>query len=374
MWTLVILLVCGAVAALGVVAFGIRARNMHYWLGSYIAQRAQRRRPIPPGTTLYVCVADHYEPYGGGASREKAHARVRRWLDTYPEIASRHADSDGRRPCHTMFYPIEEYDPELLDGLARLTRDGYADVDVHFHHDNDNAASLAKSLTGFVRTLRDRHGLLRTEGGREPWCFVHGNWALDNSRPDGRWCGVDNELQVLVETGCRVDYTLPSAPSDTQTSKINSIYFARGRPGHRKSHDTGRDVDVGRWGSDDELLIVQGPLGLNWRQRKFGLIPKIENAEISADAPPSALRARLWPKLAPRLAGAPEHIFLKLHTHGTEDDTMEELLGGGLERMWTALEADFRDRPGYRLRYVSAWEMYDIIRTLATGARRGAAA
>jgi len=45
---------------------------------------------------------------------------------------------------------------------------------------------------------------------------------------------------------------------------------------------------VGQWGAPDELLLVQGPLGLNWRRRKLGLVPKIENAEISADAPPTA--------------------------------------------------------------------------------------
>jgi hypothetical protein len=358
----------GIISAVALFAYAIRARNMQYWLSSYIAQRALRRRPIEPGTTLYVCVADHYEPYGGGASREKAHARVQRWMDTYPVIAGRHTDSVGRHPCHTFFYPIEEYDPVLLDSLADLTRRGFGDVDVHYHHDGDTAEKLRVAVNGFLQTLRTRHGLLREESGTTPWCFVHGNWALDNSRPDGRWCGVDNEIQVLVETGCRVDFTLPSAPSDTQTRKINSIYFARGVPGKRKSHDSGRDAAVGRWGADDELLMVQGPLGLNWRQRKLGLIPKIENAEISADAPPSDIRAKLWPRLAPRLDGAPQHIFLKLHTHGTEDDTMQELLGGGLERMWNALEADFRDRPGYQLRYVSAWEMYDIIRKLATGA------
>ena len=30
------------------------------------------------------------------------------------------------------------------------------------------------------------------------YAFVHGNWALDNSRPDGRWCGIDAELPRLL--------------------------------------------------------------------------------------------------------------------------------------------------------------------------------
>lgn len=75
--------------------------------------------------------------------------------------------------------------------------------------------------------------------------FIHGNWALGNSRPDGRCCGVNNELNVLRETGCYADFTLPSFPSPTQTRKINSIYYAVNRPERPKAHDTGRDVGTG---------------------------------------------------------------------------------------------------------------------------------
>jgi hypothetical protein len=49
---------------------------------------------------------------------------------------------------------------------------------------------------------------------------------------------------------------------------------------------------------------------------------------------------------------------------------MGMLLGGGFEALWRALEAGVRDRPGYQLRYVTAWEMYCAIRDLA--APRGA--
>lgn len=357
-----------ALAGLVVVFAGVRARNMHYWLGSYLRRvRPGPRRNMVASTVVYVAVADHYEPYGGKASREVAHRRLQRWVDTYPRIAGEHRDTGGRHPCHTFFYPIEEYDPEVLDALADLTRRGFGDVDVHYHHDNDTAEGLRAALLGFTRTLRERHGLLRDGDtpGEIPYTFVHGNWALDNSRPDGRWCGVDNELAVLTETGCKADFTLPSAPSDTQTGKINSIYFARGCTGKRKSHDTGRDLEVGQWGAPDELLLVQGPLGLNWRRRKLGLIPKIENAEISADAPPTAERVPLWFEYAPRIRGAERHVFIKLHTHGAEDETLEALLGGGLSNMWTELERNFRDRNGYELRYVSCWEMYIQIRALA---------
>jgi hypothetical protein len=291
-------------------------------------------------------------------------------MQKYPLIAAQHRDSEGRHPLHSFFYPLEEYDPALLDQLADLTRRRLGDVEVHYHHDNDTAAGLRTALDGFATTLRQRHGLLRDgPDGKPAWCFIHGNWALDNSRPDGRWCGVDNELQVLVDAGCQVDYTMPSAPSDTQTRIINSIYLSRGRPGQRKSHDHGRRLAVGTKIEPGELLLIQGPLGFNFSARKLGLIPRIENGEISADCPPTPERVRLWLQYAPCVVGAEKHVFLKLHTHGAVDDTSMALLDGGLQTMWSALEAQIRDRPGCRLRYVSAWEMQQIVRSLAAGAR-----
>lgn len=367
MWIAIVLV--GLVVAAVFAAYVVRSRNMHYWLGSYIRQGGARSQGLQPGTTVYVAVADHFEPFGGGASRETAYERMHAWHEKYPLVASRHADSHGRPPQHTYFYPIEEYDEGVLDQLADLVKRGFGDVDVHYHHDGDTAEGLRSALLNFNQTLRERHGLLREadSSGRIPYCFVHGNWALDNSRPDGRWCGVDNELDVLVETGCVADFTLPSAPSDTQTGIINSIYFAKGRDGCRKSHDTGRPVQIGEWCRDKELLLVQGPLGLNWNSRKLGIVPRIENAEISADARPTSHRVALWSRLAPRLGNNCQHVFIKLHTHGAEDPTLDALLNGGLDLMWTELERQYRDKPGVTLRYVTAWEMYEIIRSLAEG-------
>jgi hypothetical protein len=51
--------------------------------------------------------------------------------------------------------------------------------------------------------LHQRHGLLRKDPvtGQVLYAFIHGNWALCNSRPDGRWCGVKEEIKILLETG-----------------------------------------------------------------------------------------------------------------------------------------------------------------------------
>lgn len=362
-WFLVALVAAGA-AAWGVRSV-LRSRNMHLWIGSYL--RHARRVPQSGRIThVHFAFCDHYEPYWRKADTATARQRVQRWLDRYPVIAGAHKDSDGRSPRHSFFYPEEEYDEQILDGLAAMCRQGYGDIEVHLHHDNDTAENLAATLGRFTRTLHERHGMLRRDPktGQLLYAFIHGNWALDNSRPDGRWCGVDNELQVLVNTGCRVDMTMPSAPSDTQTAKINAIYFAKGCPGHRKSHDQGRDAAVGDWAREGELLLVQGPLMLNWRDRKLGLMPRIESSEISADCPPTADRVALWEEAGITVRGAEDHLFIKVHTHGAEERTAQALLEGGFEHLWSELERRFRDRPGYALHYVSAWEMYEKIHSL----------
>jgi len=350
----------------------MRSRNVHLWLPGWFRHQLHRPRRPAGVRHLYFCVADHYEPYWGGAGKETARAIVRDWATRYQEIAVGHCDSSGQAPQHTYFYPQEEYDPRILDLLGDLARRGLGDVEVHLHHDNDTAARLAEKLSVFTQVLHRQHGLLRRDpqSGQLRYAFIHGNWALDNSHPDGRWCGVDNELQVLLDTGCRVDMTMPSAPHGTQTSTVNSIYFASGNPGCRKSHDTGRRAEVGAWRRDDELLMIQGPLTLDWGRRKAGVLPRIENGEISADNPPRAPRVRLWADCGISVAGAEEHVFVKVHTHGVQPRAMQALLDGGLHLLWTALEQEFRDSSDWQLHYVTAWQMYETVRGLVRAENR----
>ena len=349
----------------------IRARNMHIWLGSYWrsrGERRRRRRSFP--RHVYFCIADHHEPFGGQRDEALALDRTRRWCAGYRRAIANHCDSDGRPPRHTYFYPAEEYSADVVAMLDALCREGLGELEVHLHHDNDNAANLRKTLLDFVRILHDRHGALRGDpsNGQLLYGFVHGNWALDNSRPDGRWCGVDDELSVLAETGCRFDMTMPSAPSDTQTRKINSLYFSKGRAGCRKSHDDGRDVAVGNWARPGEILMIQGPLGLNWRDARLGVVPRIETGEISFDARPSATRVSLWRELAPAVLGAPDHLFIKAHMHGATERSLRMLFDeGGFDMLWSELERQYRDRDGCRLHYVTAWEMASCIERLARG-------
>ena len=244
---------------------------------------------------MFLCVADHYEPMVGGAPMHVQRERIDRWTQEYPKSVDGIQDSRGRAPQHTFFYPAEVYNPEHIEKLACLCHRGHGDVEIHLHHDNDTAENLRHTLETFKETLFHEHGLLRKNArGQITYGFAHGNWALCNSRPDGRWCGVNNELTVLCQTGCYADFTLPSAPSSTQTDTVNSIYYASDDPPRPKAHNLGIPSRVGAAPANDRLLLIQGPLGLDWGRRKWGVLPRLENGDLRAGFPPTTARLDLW--------------------------------------------------------------------------------
>lgn len=380
-------LACGSLLMiLATITIAVRQRNMQFWLRNYLWPSREERDahgevnrrvrvalnsghiasthevPAEP-IDLFIAICDHYEPRNAGASHEVAINRVDRWCEEYPQRFERFHDSCGRVPQHSFFFPQDEYHPEYLDRLADLCSAGWGDVDVHLHHDGDTADSLREKLESFRDTLFHRHGLLRRDPitGEIVYGFIHGNWALCNCRPDGRWCGVDQELTVLRETGCYADFTLPSAPTDTQTTTINSIYYTTDKPGRRKSHDTGLRARVGQPAPAEHLLMIQGPLELDWSRRKFGLIPRIENADIHASFAPSSARLPLWLRAGVHVLGRPNWLFVKLHTHGCKAGNIDTLLGEPTQRFHESLSNLAAQHPGFRYHYVTAWEMAQLV-------------
>lgn len=360
--------------ALAGVGFGmglwqLRRRGLDRWLIPYLLQaRRRRRQRAGEPVHLLLCIADHYEPKLGSAPPKVAEGRVERWVRDYPRLFGDFRDSDGRPPRHTFFYPAEEYEPEYLDALAGLCRAGFGEVEVHLHHDNDTAEGLREKLLSFKQVLGDRHGLLARDRatGEVAYGFIHGNWALDNSRPDGRWCGVNNELDVLRETGCYADFTLPSAPSPTQTRKINSIYYAVDDPHKPKSHDTGVDVGSGP-APADSLMLIQGPLLFNWGSRKWGLVPRIENGCIQGNQPPTLERLQLWLKARVQVPTRPDWFFVKLHTHGAVETNQRVLLAEPMCQFHQALARRAQEDPHFHYHYVTAREVYNLARAAEAG-------
>ena len=189
-------------------------KKIHPWCVSYSAQslgRAFSGKDRQGLAHIFLCLCDHFEPLWGKADKTAGYERVKRWHEKYPRIASQYHDADGDVPRYTIFYPIEEYQTEYFEMLTDLCRGNYSEVEIHLHHDNDTADNLRRTILDFKKLLVEKYGLLCRDklDGEVKYGFIHGNWALDNSRADGRGGGVNNEIDVLRETGCYADFTMP---------------------------------------------------------------------------------------------------------------------------------------------------------------------
>jgi hypothetical protein len=333
-------------------------RHAELWLAPYVKDRLRRRlSPVKP-TRAWVALCDHYEPLGRSLSVERARAKVAEWRDKWPRIAEdAPRDAAGQRPQYGFFYPQEEYRKDLLDGIAEITRLGVGDVEVHLHHDNERRETFIKKVSEFCRRLSSDHGLLRRIEGRTVFAFIHGNWALDNSRPDGKMCGLNGEIALLRDLGCYADFTMPSLPSPTQGRVVNQIYWCTSNAdGSPRSFDRGIEATVGG-GAHGDLLMITGPLGVRYGER---LMPRMESGEIAGYDLATAARVRRWFDLAPMIGS---DIFVKLYTHGADDRNIDALLNHGLANLFR-LVAEEAERRKIELHWATAWQMYQAVERL----------
>ena len=366
-WLFIVLTLAGA----GFAAFrALRRKNV-----DVIVRASLRARPAHTGGPRHIFfgVVDHFEPFWKNDDDGVARERVRRWRERYPAIAARFRDAGGRAPRHTFFYPAEDYSrsTEYVAMLAEITRLGAGDVEVHLHHNRDTAASMREQLRDFARALREKHGLLHDENGRPVFAFIHGNWVLGNSGQDGAGCGVDNELDVLAEAGCYADFTLPSAPHPSQPPVVNRIYYAAGDRARPRAHFKAIDARLGVSGAAGPL-IVTGPLALNWKQRRRGVLPAIENGDLTGVNPPSPDRVDAWVGAGVSVAGFPRWTFVKTHTHGAQERNSNVLLGdgpGSLPALFADLLARYNDGTRFVLHFSTPWEMYRAVRVLEANDR-----
>jgi len=314
-----------------------------------------------------IAVADHFEPsIAPGTpetytSTDEQERRVEQWCSEYPKAVDRWRDADGRPMLHTYFYPAEQYNKTLVDRLAEHCRSGWGEIEIHLHH-GIRAADTAENTRRVLVEFRDRLarlGCLSRWNGEGPprYAFVHGNWALANSA-GGRACGVDEEMEILAETGCYADLTLPSAPHPAQVTKVNALYECALPLHERAPHRKGRDLVCGR---PPQIfpLIVQGPLGLD-----FGRWPCLENGELTTLHPPTLRRLSLWCRPAISVIGRPDWLFIKLHCHGMNPRDGAAMFGTSLRQF---LEELTKKAPAYRVHFVTAREMVNIILAACDG-------
>ncbi len=332
--------------------------------------------PVHSPVHLIFALADHFEPAIDPVDgyqrvpRSEQERRVEWWCREYPKAAERWRDEEGRPFVHTYFYPAEQYDEGLLAALAEHCRQGWGEIEVHLHHgvfEPDTAENTRRLLTEFRDRLAYRHRCLAVEeGSSQPrYAFVHGNWALANSA--GGWlCGVDSEMQILAETGCYADLTMPaSILSPAQTAKINSLYECALPLDQIAPHRKGRDLTVGR-SPKVFPLMVQGPLVADMRALLRGGKSPVENGEINGSRPMTLERLRLWKRAQIHVAGRPDWLFIKLHCHGMNPTQKDAVAGDSFRKFLDDLIAGAAERKE-TLHFVTAREMANILLAACDG-------
>ncbi len=336
----------------------IKEKNLTNWIAGYGKSLLRRKLVRPPRHRhLLFAICDHYEPlWGKETGHEQGLARVAAWADRYPVASEPFRDADGMPPRHSFFFPGEQYHADYIQPLAELAKADYGEVELHLHHDNDTDENLRKDIADYLEKLA-RHGhISRDDQGKYQYAFIHGNWCLANARADGRWCGVDNEMQLLFDTGCYADYTFPS-PEESQPKFVNEFYWPSGDQSRRRAYQEGTPAKVGH-SESDRLLMITGPLALAKRPGRNAI--RIDTSAIDAGDPASPERVHTWVNQNIHIAGRPEWVFAKIHTHGAPEGNAEVLLGMQGHAMHQTLADSYNDGDRWTLHYVTAREMYNI--------------
>lgn len=328
-----------------------------FWrLGEFMGRPKSSSEP----QDLIILVANHFEPGVGQEGIEL----LKKWYAIARETGEAVRDHDGTKFRHTNFVPAEQYDSDVMDMLASMQDEGLGEVEVHFHHGvekPDTAENTRRVLTDFRDVLADKHQCLsrETPGSQPQYAFVHGNWALANSA-GGRYCGVDSEMQILADTGCYADFTLPSAPDESQVAKINSLYRCGNPLTERKPHRSGPDLAVGD--EPGKPLMFTGPLVFDWSRRKKGLpVPRIDDGALAENYRSDLHRFNRWRNARISVKGRPEWVFIKLYSHAFFEHDQDAMIGEKARRFLSEVLENGERTGEYRVHFASAREAYNMV-------------
>jgi hypothetical protein len=317
---------------------------------------------------VIITVANHFEPSWsptGLLDVDSQKRRMEQWMTAARATGEALRDTDGTKFRHTNFFPGEQYDASIVDMLAELQTEGLGETEIHLHHgigQPDTSESLRKQLVDFRDALAEEHRLLsRTDGDSLPrYAFVHGNLALANSF-NGRFCGVDDEMRILQETGCYADLTLPSAPTEGQVPVFNKIYECAlpldGPAPHRK----GRRLRAG--GGEPILpMMITGPLVFNWTRRVKGIpVPRLEDGALTLNQSLDLARFNRWMNANICVDGRSDWVFVKLYCHGFFDGDLDVCIGDGARRFFESVIEEGEKTGSFKVHFASARETANMV-------------
>jgi len=330
---------------------------------------------------IMFAFVDHFEPTGSVPDNE-----VTMWVDDYISMASRHVDADGRHPVHSYFLismPVIQPDclEDALIKLNQVTYRGYGEVEFHCHHGiedeskrtEERATNELLCLILLAKVYFNMHGALVTAEPvpRFTFGFIHGMWALDNSRfnfwsdpnnPHRQYCGVNRELELLSRQGAYADFTFP-AWGPMEPLMHDAIFYAADDdwPASYQNPSNIRLVEVNQPPLGD-LMIIEGPDD----HADIGCIPGRHYSW------PTLSRMDRWVAHNIHVIGNDDWIFVKVHTHGcagylANPDKWDCFFGPVMDSFYTSIEQKYNDGVNWKLHYVSARQMYNIIKAAEAG-------
>ena len=318
-------------------------------------------------THIMLCVVDHFEPFNGPVGLRTALNRVEVWKKKYPLFASMHRDAEGNPLKHTWFYPPHT-DHKMLPHILELCQNGYGEVEMHLHHNHmppfpDTAETLKRKILQCIHDY-GKYGIFSQPNGKAKFAFIHGDWSLANSGGKDL-CGVNDEIKILMESGCYADFTFPCL-NKSQPSMVNQIYYAKSNRVKPKSYNRGIPVKNGSGAPKQALMIVQGVLGIRYEKTKKYKIA-IDYSDLDQNDPPTKNRIDFWVRNALFIRGNPKWKFIKLHTHGGREIRWDANFGCSADHAFTYLEKKYNDGKSSFLHYVTSREMYNIIKAAEAG-------
>jgi len=327
-----------------------------------IQQLTKSRKKNDP-THILFCMADHFEPGTGYVDLNIEKERMKTLLSKYPPLSERHRDFYGNPLKRTWFFPPHYHRNSNLKELVSLCESGYGEIELHLHHGKtrpDTSENLKNTLIQCVEEY-SRFGIFGSENNKKKYGFIHGDYALDNSL-NGKYCGVNNEIKILEETGCYADFTFPSL-NVSNPLMVNSIFYATDNPTKPKSHNWGVRVRKNSTKKGD-LMIIPGVLYPSIKVDK-ALSIRMNWDNINGRPPKSKKDIDLWIKTNIHVKGKQNWIFVKTHTHGAIDN--EAILGREMDQICEYLETKYNDNKKFTLHYVTARELYNIIKAIEAG-------
>jgi len=340
-----------------------KTKHCAYWAPTIFKDALTGRYSQENSTKhLFFLLCDHWEP----GTCEECRQDAAQWLTRFKAISANHHDSQGRNFQYSWFYPIDNFDTEIISYLADASREGFGEIEVHWHHKHTSSDAFEADLQDGLSWFTKVGALISEPGGSPHWAFIHGNWALDNSRIK-TMCGISDEISIFRRNGCYSDMTFPALGTSGQPHMINRIYYAKDTP-ERKSYDTGvvSTVNV----ETDGLLMLPGPLGLNLKNPliliEYGALDDSEGSGFSGklNKPGEYAdyfktdRVHLWNKLGIGVEGRRDWVFVKIHAHGMQHQDV--VLGGAMDQMLSSVE-EYCQSHCIKLHYITAREACNLV-------------